>query len=62
MPVLSAQQSDWESNVYVVATTRVFILAGVVHLGRSLYQLMSRSSGVVTETAPSARAFFPSIL
>ena len=56
MPVLSLQQPNWESNVYVITTTRVFILAGVVQLGRSLYQLISRYSGVVADTNPIARA------
>lgn len=56
MPALTPQQSDWESNGYVVATTRVFILAGVVQLGRSLYHLISRYSGVVAETAPTTGA------
>ena len=55
MPVLTPQQPDWESNIYVVITTRVFILGGVVFLGRSLYSLVSRYSGAVTDTAPSAR-------
>ena len=55
MPVLTPQQSDWESNGYVVAITRVFVLAGIIQLGRSLYQLTSRHSGVFTETAPTAR-------
>ena len=56
MPALTPQQSDWESNGYVVAITRAFVLAGIVQLGRSLYQLITRDSGVVTETAPTARA------
>lgn len=55
MPVLNSQQADWENNIYVVATTRVFVSAGVIWLGRSLYQLMSRYSGVVAETGPAAR-------
>ena len=62
MPVLTLQQSNWENNIYVVTTTRVFIMAGVVYLGRSLYYLVSRYSGVVAGTAPTARACPPSPL
>ncbi len=56
MPVLTPEQSNWENNIYVVTTTRVFIMAGVIYLGRSLYYLISRYSGAVADTAPTARA------
>ena len=38
MPVLALQQqSAWENNVYVLTTTRIFVIVGVTYLFRSLY-------------------------
>ena len=46
MPVLTARQdSDWDSNVYVITTTRVLVLVGTAYLGRSLYNLVSATWG-----------------
>ena len=39
MPALALQQqSAWENNVYVLTTTRLFVIVGVTYLFRSLYQ------------------------
>lgn len=39
MPALALQeQSAWENNVYVLNTTRIFVIVGVTYLFRSLYQ------------------------
>ena len=51
----NAQQSDWESNVYVLTTTRIFVVAGAVYLCRSLYYLVTRYSGPVIGTIQHAR-------
>ena len=38
MPALPIpQQSDWSNNVYVVATTRIFVVIGMGYLVKSLY-------------------------
>ncbi len=43
MPVISpSQQSDWDSNAYVVWTIRALVIVGVTYLGRSSYQLWQR--------------------
>ena len=43
---ISTQQSDWNSNVYVVTVTRVLLGVGIFYLVRSIVQLVqwSRSS------------------
>ena len=56
MPMLSSAQTTWENNDFVITTTRAFILAGVVCLDRSFYYLISRYSGVFTDTDPITRA------
>ena len=39
MPALALQeQSAWENSVYVLTTTRIFVIVGVTYLFRSLYQ------------------------
>ena len=40
---ISAQQSDWNSNVYVVTVTRVLLGVGVFYLVRSIVQLVQWS-------------------
>ncbi|KAK0510998.1 hypothetical protein JMJ35_006550 [Cladonia borealis] len=37
---ISTQQSDWNSNVYVVTVTRVLVGVGVFYLARSIVQLV----------------------
>lgn len=46
MPVTTNFQGpSWESNVYVLATTRIFVLMGTAYLVRSLYNLVSPAWG-----------------
>ena len=46
MPVITTSQgSSWESNVYVIVTTRFFLLMGTAYLIRSLYDLVSATWG-----------------
>ena len=40
---ISTQQSDWNSNVYVITVTRVLVGVGVFYLVRSLVQLVQWS-------------------
>ena len=40
---ISTQQSDWNSNVYVVTVTRVLVGVGVFYLVRSIVQLVQWS-------------------
>ena len=56
MLVSATQQSGWENNLYVLTTTRILVLAGVVYSCRSLYFLVTRYSFAVTDTTPIARA------
>ena len=51
----NAQQSEWENNIYVVTTTRIFVVVGAVYLFRSLYYLITRYSGPVIGTIQHAR-------
>ena len=51
----NAQQSGWENNVYVLTTTRIFVIAGTVYLCRSLYYLVTRYSGPLMGTIQHAR-------
>ena len=42
MPVVTTpQEPSWDSNVYVIVTTRMFVLMGTAYLLRSLYNLVS---------------------
>lgn len=46
MPVITtSQEPDWNNNVYVIATTRGFVLIGTAYLVRSLYNLVSPTWG-----------------
>ena len=54
MLISNNQQSEWESNVYVLTTTRIFVVAGAVYLCRSLYYLVTRYSGSVIGTIQGA--------
>ena len=41
MPSLpTSQQSDWSNNIYVVATTRIFVMIGMAYLAKSLYNFV----------------------
>ena len=51
----NAQQSEWENNIYILTTTRIFVVAGAVYLCRSLYYLVTRYSGPVIGTIQHAR-------
>lgn len=58
MPVLpNPQQSDWNNNIYVLATTRVLVVIGVAYLIRSLYGLVpsiwgTRSASIAAGALP----------
>ena len=41
----TSQGPSWESNVYVIVTTRIFVLMGTAYLIRSLYILVSATWG-----------------
>ena len=42
MPVITTpQEPSWDNNVYVIVTTRMFVLMGTAYLIRSLYNLVS---------------------
>lgn len=56
MLVSATQQSGWENNVYVLTTTRILLVAGVVYSCRSLYYLVTRYSLAVTDRIPNPRA------
>ena len=43
----NAQQTGWKDNIYVLTTTRVFVVVGAAYLCRSLYYLVTRYSGPV---------------
>lgn len=58
MLVSATQQSGWENNVYVLTTTRIFLVAGVVYFCRSLYYLVTRYSVAVTDRIPNPGASF----
>lgn len=46
MPVITtSQEPDWNNNVYVITTTRVFVLIGTAYLLRSLYNVVSPNWG-----------------
>ena len=51
----NTQQSEWENNIYVLTTTRIFVVAGAAYLCRSLYYLVTRYSGSVIGTIQPAR-------
>ena len=55
----NAQQSGWENNIYVLTTTRIFVVAGAVYLCRSLYYLVARYSGPVIGTSQITPASSP---
>ena len=44
---ISTQQSDWNSNVYVVTVTRVLLGVGIFYLIRSIVQLVQWSCSPV---------------
>ena len=43
--ITTSEESSWDSNVYVIVTTRIFVLIGTAYLVRSLYNLVSPSWG-----------------
>ena len=46
MPVITnPQEPSWESNVYFIVTTRIFVLMGTAYLIRSLWTLVSANWG-----------------
>ena len=46
MPALPVpQQSDWNNNVYVLATTRIFVIIGMAYLVKILYNMASSMWG-----------------
>lgn len=58
MLISATQQSGWENNVYVLTTTRIFLVAGVVYFCRSLYYLVTRYSVAATDRIASPRESF----
>ncbi|KAL9103183.1 MAG: hypothetical protein Q9163_001749 [Psora crenata] len=55
MPAISTpKQTTWDSNIYVVAMTRVLVIIGVSYLIKSLYQLIGWSC-----FPPSTSTSFP---
>ena len=58
MPVLpDPQQSDWNNNIYVLATARILIMIGMAYLIRSLYSLVPSIWG--THSASVAAGALP---
>lgn len=60
-PLPTSQQSDWNNNVYVLATARILVMAGVAYLVKSLYILMTlilgtRSASLAAGTLSSLSA------
>lgn len=43
--ITTPQEPGWNSNVYVIATTRIFVLVGTAYLLRSLYNMVSHIWG-----------------
>ena len=60
MPVLTKpQEPSWESNAYVLATTRIFVLMGTAYLGRSLYKMVSPAWGSRAASTAAGTHFLP---
>ena len=46
MPALTTpQEPSWDNNVYVLVTTRIFVLMSMAYLARSLYNMVSPAWG-----------------
>lgn len=61
MPALpTPQQSDWDNNVYVLATTRIFVMIGLAYLIRSLYSLVPSIWGTRSASVAAGGLSFPS--
>lgn len=61
MPALPVpQQSDWSNNVYVVATTRIFVMIGMAYLIKSLYNLVQSTWGARAASMATGGHSFPS--
>ena len=59
MPVMTtSQESSWESNVYVIVTTRFLVLVGTAYLVRSLYDLVSATWGSRIASAVACKFYF----
>ena len=56
MPALPVpQQSDWSNNVYVIVTTRVFVMVGMAYLIKSLYHLLPSNWGTRSASIAAGR-------
>ena len=55
MPALPVPQSDWSNNVYVVVTTRVFVMVGMAYLIKSLYHLLPSNWGTRSASIAAGR-------
>ena len=59
MPVITTSQGlNWESNVYVIVTTRIFVLMGAAYLLRSLYNLVSATWGSRVTSTVACKLYF----
>ncbi len=60
MPALPvSQESDWNNNVYVIATTRAFVMIGIAYLVKSLYNLVPSIWGTRSASIAAGRLSFP---
>lgn len=60
MPALPiSQPSDWNNNVYVLATTRVFVMIGLAYLLRTLYSLVPSIWGARSASVSAGGLSFP---
>ena len=56
----NSQGPSWDSNVYVITTTRILILMGTAYLVRSLYNLVSPTWSSRAASIVAGEPFFPS--
>ena len=62
---MSSQQASWETNAYVVATTRVFVVFGLAYMAKNSYQLYRRlrasNGGTVIQDRSKSHSSFLSM-
>lgn len=52
----SYQQASWETNTYVVTTTRILVVFGLTYLVKSSYQLFRMLRATANGTVTSERS------
>ena len=63
MPVVTPSEGQsWNSNIYVQASTRIFVIFGVGYLVRFLYYQVSSTWGSRSASIMASELAFPSSL